>query len=239
MGSETSSQTWVQRGADRPPAERLAASGPARLIARRAGRRSRNQQQAVLEVADRGSEAFEALPALPCGARDCASAAPIPAALPSRFASRSAEERKTRQVARPDPEARQFVGGADDLAVGLVVDGLAFRRVSGLGRSPKFSSSAISSSAGRRFSSMISSRVRVGARGGRTQDRPCARRRRPAPYGLPHRAHQIAAGGEAPGGSTPQRQELVALQAQDRPQPVRPSDWLVEAVTAGGAPAGP
>src|SRR3954454_16804301 len=134
------------------------------------------------------------------------------------------------QVPRPDPHPRELVGGTDDLAVGLVVDGLAlaFLRL----HDSVVLELADQLLAGAGLLDDLLQR-QVGARGV-DEDRPPHAPRGGLALAAVAAEDEVAAGGELL-ADHPQRQELVALQAQDRPQPFDVG-LAVEAVAAGGPP---
>src|SRR3954447_25627312 len=186
-------------------------------------------QQQVLEVAHGRRQAFQALQRFLAALRVArAQGAPQQRFQQVRLAVGGGAEDP--EVAGADPDPGELVGGADDLAVGLVVDGpaLAFLRLDDpvvlqlpdqLLARPGLLDDPLDRE--------------VGAGGAAEDPPPHPARRRlalalaAAEDDVPARRQLLA--------DHPQRQELVALEAQDRPQPFDVG-LAVEAVAARRPP---
>ena len=196
-------------------------------------RRSRIEQQ-VLEVRRDGGEVLQRLDGL---------LAPLGVARAQRRGEDLLQQRglavgrraERAQVAPADAVARQLGDRADDLALGLVVVGLP-------ARSSPLMTPYSSSSATRRGSARVSSTTSSSVYSAPPPVTDTLGRRRAAGAGrrdVGRRGHGRLVAVDAARGQLladdPQRQELVALHAQDRAQP-RDVAGRVEPVAAGRAP---
>jgi hypothetical protein len=133
------------------------------------------------------------------------------------------------QVAGADPDPRELVGGADDLAVGLVVDGLAVALL-GLDDAEVFEFRHQLVAGAGLLDHLVEGEMGAG---GVDEDRPPHRAAAGPPLGGAAAEVDVAARRQLLADHA-KRQELVALQAQDRAQALD-IGLAVEAVTAGGA----